>query len=119
MNLLQAAIEKARRAQQQKPGQLEIDDLTISDIEMEEMWEEHRRERIAQMELERRGRKPMPNETNAELMAIYYEQSNFMLTLRAAAEETWATAEEALDEWRSRTLEDFGFQRYWIEALDR
>lgn len=105
MSEVQRLIEKCRRQQRQKPGQLEIselDDMTIGDIEEDEMWREHTTERIKQMESER-------------LMAIYRQQADFMLTLREAARGTWASAEEALEEWRSRTVPDWGFAPSWID----
>jgi hypothetical protein len=47
---------------------------------------------------------------------VYYDVSDFMMTLRLAASAPWASEEEALEEWRSRTVEDWGFARNWIEA---
>lgn len=51
-----------------------------------------------------------------ELTTIYHDVSDFIMTLRASASEVpWASAEEALEEWRSRTLEDWGFS-CWHDA---
>lgn len=102
MTPLQRLIEKCRRQQQQKPGQLscfedavaagvqgytitpdgdmEIRpltqrdwDMTLGDIEEEELWEEHTRERIAQMEAERKPTR-------------------------------WASRREVLEQWRRETV---------------
>jgi hypothetical protein len=64
------------------------------------------------------GQLEMPDaEENAKLMAIYEEQSDFMRTLRIAASEIlWASEFEAMEEWRSRTFEDFGFYPGWVEV---
>jgi hypothetical protein len=64
------------------------------------------------------GQLEMPSaEENAKLIAVYEEQSDFMRTLRMAASEiVWASDFEAMEEWRSRTFEDFGFYPGWIEA---
>ena len=120
MSYLQKLIESARRKQPQIPGQLGIPDpeLTIGDIELEEMWQEHCDERRRQMARERalEVRQGFQDGDADRLMAIYEGQSDFMRTLRAAsAEPVWASEPEAMQEWRSRTLEDFGFQRTWIE----
>lgn len=125
MTPLMKLIEQCRRKQQQKPGQLEITDddgITIGDIEEEEMWQEHTRKRMSQptLPLFDSGDPSLGDEISetfgGRLMAIYEEQSDFMRTLaQASADVLWASAEEAMDEWRSRTLEDWGFAR-WIEA---
>lgn len=86
MTPLQQLIERCRRQQQQKPGQLEIPDVLSYN----------------------------PSHV-LSFMAIYREQADFMMTLRVAAEGTWASAEEALEEWRSRTLPDWGFASSWID----
>lgn len=45
-----------------------------------------------------------------ELMTVYESQSDFMRTLRAASSEIlWASEREALEEWRSRTLDHWGY----------
>ncbi len=81
MNLSEL-IERCRRQQQQKPGQLEIPEVS--------------------------------GMLDERLMAVYEAQTNFMLVLKASAEGTWASADEALAEWRSRTLPDWGFAPSWI-----
>ena len=49
------------------------------------------------------------------MMDVYLKQADFMLTLREAARGTWASAEDAIEEWRSRTVPDWGFAPSWID----
>lgn len=70
--------------------------------------------RQKQQQYERRIPVQLEIPMSGELHEVYREQSDFMLTLRAASEHAWASAEEALEEWRSRTLPDWGVQRDWI-----
>jgi hypothetical protein len=91
------------------------DDLTIADIEEEEAWQEHTRERRRQL-APRSATITYWQGIPRELTTVYYDVSDFMMTLRLAASAPWASEEEALEEWRSRTVEDWGFARNWIEA---
>lgn len=95
---LQKLIERCRRQQQQKPGQLE-----------------------------------MLSEREEQLMAVNHDMTHFMLDVRNVDRTeiteregytrdewermAWATEEEALEEWRSRTLEDWGFGRWYDEDV--
>ena len=87
-------IERCRRQQQQKPGQLE-----------------------------------MLSEREEQLMAVNRDMTNFMQMIACdcphpdycagmgECESPWATEAEALEEWRSRTLEDWGFGRWYDEDV--
>lgn len=108
-------IERCRRQQQQIPGQLEMpderesflmldpanvdrsiaeraeipDDLTIADIDEQELYEEHCRMRM-------------------EFMLHAYRN-----------EALWATEEEALQEWRDRTFHSLDLRHLFGGRLDR
>jgi hypothetical protein len=113
---LQQLIEKCRRQQHKRkrgipqaqlplfnsndPEEIanEIWERTVGDISEEEAWQEHTAARIDMMNRERLARLTWPVKS--------------MLT------EPWATEEETLEEWRSRTELDDGFVVRWVERLD-
>jgi hypothetical protein len=71
-------------------------------------------ERCRRQQQQLPGQLEIPDVPN-DLLDIYMQQSDFMLTLRAATSEPLPASEhEALQEWRSRTVEDWGVQRDWL-----